>query len=132
MTKNLQKSKRAAVHEVHDTAPCTRKTEPDDQEEPREQEVFSDDELLEQYSIERRMLKRVVFNIPEPSINVNTPKKNHKHCGIEIDDPFEEPEPGLMLIEGSINGIKARILVDACATLIYISTKLCVNCNIHT
>ena len=98
--------------------------------EPRNNEMFSEDESLEVNPTERRKLKRVVFNLPEPSLKNITRRENKLH-GIETDNQFEEPETSLMLIDGNINGIKARILVDTGATLNHLSKNFCMKHGIN-
>ena len=115
---------------VDATVPYPRIIEPDDQEEPRKQEVLSEDDLLDENPTECRKLKRVVFNLPEPSMNINVCQEDIRNYGIETNDPFEETEPSLMMIEGRVNGVKARILVDTGATLNHISKEFCVKHNI--
>ena len=46
--------------------------------------------------------------------------------GRETEDPFDTPKPSLLLVNGTINGFKARILVDSGATLNHISRSFCV------
>ena len=53
------------------TVTCLRTTNPDDQEESPNQKVFSEDELLEESPTECQKLKRLVFNLPEPSMNTS-------------------------------------------------------------
>ena len=50
--------------------------------------------------------------------------------GIETDDPFEELETSLMMIDGKVNGAKARILADTGATLNHIYKEFCMKHNI--
>ena len=71
---------------VDATVPNQRIMEPDYQEEPRKQEVLSEDELLEENPTECRKLKRVVFNLPEPSMNINVCQEDKRNYGIETDD----------------------------------------------
>lgn len=75
-----------------------------------------EDELLEE-------IHRNVGNLPKPSMNTNFCQKDKRNFGLEKDGPFEEPEPSIMLIDGTINGIKARILVDTDASLNHISKE---------
>ena len=57
-------------------------------------------------------------------------RKTRNICEIGTDYPFEVPKPSLMLIEGSVNGIKTKLLVKTAVTLIHVSKKFCINHNI--
>ena len=56
---------------VDATFTCLRTTNPDNQEEPQKQEMFSEDKFLEESQTEFRKLRRVVFDLPEPSMNTS-------------------------------------------------------------
>ena len=92
------------------------------------------------YPKEKQKSERMTFNLPNKNMEKKTMKNEMrlldtgetKNYGVEAEDPFEEPEPSLTLIDGYVNGFKAGILLDSGATIKHISKSFFVEWNYHT
>ena len=67
------------------------------------------------------------LDLPRPSYDGDCLLNNPDEKGTETKDPFEEPNPSLLVVYGAINGIRAKILIDSGATLKHISRKFAKN-----
>ena len=98
-------------------------------EEPREKSKFSEERLdvSERQDLERDDWKSEEedLDLPRPSYDGDCRLNNPDEKGTETKDPFEEPNPSLLVVYGAINGIRAKILIDSGATLNHISRKFC-------
>ena len=86
-------------------------------EEPRKQEALSEDESLEENPTESRELKQAVFNSPKPLRSIGVCQEEMRSCRIQTDEPYEDPEKIVMMIDRKVNLAKARILEETGATL---------------